>query len=214
MALPTGAGGRDAARHRGGHGHYTRIVRLLRWLLPACALVLAVTLLVWPSLHLIELPEAMPVMGLDQPTSERSTMTNVRFLGTDREGLPFTIRAGKAWHDSGQGEVVFLDDVSGRIVVGGGKWTTVRSDRGFYDQADQVLTLESSVQVSTSDGYRFSGERVLIDLDKGTATSDTVVRGEGPSGALEARGFRVTDGGGKFTFLGGVHLTLVPESKP
>ncbi len=190
---------------------YTRIVRLLRWLLPLCALALAAFLLMWPTFNIIELPDVIPISGLEQPTAERSTMTNVRFLGTDSDGRPFTINAERAWHDSERGETVFLEGVSGSITVGEGEWTSLRADSGYFEQKSQVLTLESSVQVTSSSGYRLDSERVLIDLEKGMARSDAMVKGTGPSGDLEAEGFEVSDHGGKFTFSGDVEILLNPE---
>ncbi len=197
-------------RHR-SQLRYTRIVRLLRWLLPLCALALAAFLLMWPTFNIIELPDVIPISGLEQPTAERSTMTNVRFLGTDSDGRPFTINAEKAWHDSETGERVFLEGVSGSIAVGEGEWTSLQAESGYFEQKSQVLTLESSVRVSSSSGYRLDSERVLIDLEKGMARSDAMVKGTGPSGDLEAEGFEVTDHGGKFTFSGDVEILLNPE---
>ena len=208
MAIPPADGlDPDGARH---HSllRYTRIVRLLRWVLPLCALALAVFLLTWPSFNLIELPEVIPISGLEQPTPERSTMTNVRFLGTDSDGRPFTISARRAWHGSDRGEMVFLEGVSGSITVGEGDWMSLAADAGYFEQASQVLTLESSVKVTSSNGYRLESERVLIDLEQGMAESDGMVKGTGPSGDLEAEGFEVTDHGGKFTFSGDVAVTL------
>ncbi len=196
-------------RHR-SQMRYTRIVRLLRWLLPLCALALAAFLLMWPTFNLIELPDVIPISGLEQPTAERSTMTNVRFLGTDSDGRPFTVSARKAWHDSDKGETVFLEGVSGSITVGDGEWTSVEADSGYFEQMNQVLTLESSVRVITSSGYRLESERVLIDLEQGMAHSDALVKGVGPSGDLEAEGFEVSDHGGKFAFSGDVELSLHP----
>ena len=196
-------------RHR-ALPRYTRIVRLLRWLLPLCALTLAVFLLMWPSFNLIELPDVIPISGLERPTPERSTMTNVRFLGKDSDGRPFTISARRAWHGSDRGETVFLEGVSGSITVGEGEWTSLRADSGYFEQKSQVLTLESSVQVTSSNGYRLESERVLIDLEQGMARSDAMVRGTGPSGDLEAAGFEVSDHGGKFTFSGDVEISLHP----
>ena len=190
---------------------YTRIVRLLRWLLPLCALALAAFLLLWPTFNIIELPDVIPISGLEQPTAERSTMTNVRFLGTDSDGRPFTINAERAWHDSDRGETVFLEGVSGSIAVGEGEWTSLQANSGYFEQKSQALTLESSVQVTSSSGYRLESERVLIDLEKGMARSDAMVRGTGPSGDLEAEGFEVSDHGGKFTFSGDVEILLNPE---
>ena len=189
---------------------YTRIVRLLRWLLPLCALALAVFLLLWPTFNLIELPDVIPISGLEQPTAERSTMTNVRFLGTDSDGRPFTIRARTAWHGSDRDDMVFLEGVSGSITVGEGEWTSLEADSGYFEQKSQVLTLESSVQVISSSGYRLESERVLIDLERGMAHSDAMVRGTGPSGDLAAEGFVVSDHGGKFTFSGDVEISLQP----
>ena len=40
------------------------------------------------------------------------------------------------------------------------------------------------------------------------ARSDAMVKGTGPSGDLEAEGFEVSDHGGKFTFSGGVEISL------
>ena len=190
---------------------YTRIVRLLRWFLPLCALALAAFLLMWPTFNIIELPDVIPIRGLEQPTAERSTMTNVRFLGTDSDGRPFTINAKRAWHDSERGEKVFLEGVSGSVTVGEGEWTSLRADSGYFEQKSQVLTLESSVQVTSSSGYRLESERVLIDLEKGMARSDAMVKGTSPSGDLEAEGFEVSDHGGKFTFSGDVEILLNPE---
>ncbi len=187
---------------------YTRIVRLLRWLLPLCALALAVFLLLWPTFNLIELPDVIPISGLEQPTAERSTMTNVRFLGTDSDGRPFTIRALRAWHGSDRDNMVFLEGVSGSIAVGDAGWTSLVAESGYFEQTSQVLTLESSVQVVSSSGYRLESERVLIDLEQGMAHSDAMVKGVGPSGDLEAEGFVVSDHGGKFTFSGDVEISL------
>ncbi len=196
-----------------GFGRYTRIVRLLRWVLPSCALVLGGLLVAWPSLQLIDVPDVMPVEGLERPTSVRSTMINVRFLGTDHNGLPFTIRASSARHESGDTDRVFLERVSGSIAVGReGQWTSVAAEEGLYDQAGQVLTLESGVTVVTSDGYRLESQSVRIDLEKGTASSDTLVRGTGPSGILDAKGFEVTDNGGKFEFIGRLNISLIPDT--
>ena len=187
---------------------YTSIVRLLRWLLPLCALALAVFLLLWPTFNLIELPNVIPISGLEQPTAERSTMTNVRFLGTDSEGRPFTIRALRAWHDSERDGMVFLEGVSGSIVVGDDGWTSLVAESGHFEQTSQLLTLESSVRVVSSSGYRLESERVLIDLEQGMAHSDSMVKSTGPSGELDAAGFVVSDHGGKFTFSGDVEISL------
>ena len=66
-------------------------------------------------------------------------------------------------------------------------------------------------RVTSSSGYRLESERVLIDLEKGMARSDAMVKGTGPSGDLEAEGFEVSDHGGKFTFSGDVEILLNPE---
>ena len=192
---------------------YTRFVDLMRLLLPASALLLAATVIVWPSLN-GEITPGVAAIGTAPPLDEgHPTMSNARFLGTDDRGHPYTVTAAAAWQEEG-GAIVHLQGLEGGMRLENGARATVSSERGVWDRAAQTLAMEANVTVATDDGYRFHSERATIDLATGTASGSQPVRGEGPAGTIEAQGFRIAEGGDRLAFAGRVHLTLLPGGGP
>ena len=61
-------------------------------------------------------------------------------------------------------------------------------------------------------GFELHSPSALIDLKAGRATGDERVEGHGPSGAIDADGFRVLDGGARILFGGHARLTLRPDA--
>ncbi|MBN34787.1 MAG: LPS export ABC transporter periplasmic protein LptC [Rhodospirillaceae bacterium] len=193
---------------------YTRFVGLMRWLLPASALILATTVVVWPSFNVTNTNNMLDLQTLNLPAQDRPTMANARFLGTDKDGQPYTVTAATAWQEQGHDELIYLEELQGDMTMESGLWATISSDRGIYDQVSQMLVVESNVSVYTDEGYELHSDYALIDLDQGIAEGHLPVSGQGPAGLIDAQGFRVTENGDRLYFDGRVYLTLFPESQP
>jgi lipopolysaccharide export system protein LptC len=213
-----GAAGQPGTRHIGPAARrvkvdwrYTKFVGLMRLLLPASAMILAATVIVWPSFNVTDSNnvvdfEAIPGLLHD----DRPTMSNARFLGTDKDGNPFTVTAEIAWQEQGYEDLIYMEVLQGDMMMEDGMWATIWSDRGVYDQVGQLLIVESNVNVFTDEGYELHSDYALIDLDQAIAEGHMPVRGQGPAGLIDAQGFRITDNGDRLFFDGRVHLTIYP----
>jgi len=196
---------------------YTRFVGLMRWLLPVSALLLATSVIVWPYFNVTGTRTTIDINMLARDVGilgAQPTMTNARFLGTDKDGDSYTVTATSAWQEQGYDELIYLEDLQGDMTLDSGMWATILSDRGVYDRVGQFLVVESNVSVFTDEGYELHSDYALIDLDNGTAEGHLPVRGQGPAGLIDAQGFRITDNGDRLFFDGRVHLTIFPGATP
>lgn len=208
-----GAGIATRPRHRRAGWRYSRFVGLMRLLLPASALLLAATVIVWPSLNGEGTQGGAGIGGEIALEEGRPTMSNARFLGTDDHGHPYTVTAAAAWQEEG-GAIVHLEGLKGAMRLENGALATVSSERGVWDRTAHTLAMESRVTLVTDDGYRLYSERATVDLATGTARGSLPVQGEGPAGQIQAQGFLIADGGDRLAFDGRVHLTLLPGGPP
>lgn len=207
---------RPPSERRTGSGIYTRFVGLMRWLLVFGALALAATVVSWPYFsgrNATPTQFDLPATGIEIKDG-RPTMTNARFLATDDQGQPYTITADLAWQEQGAEDIVFMDVLEGDILLQSGAWMTLSADRGVFDQVDQVLILESNVNLYSDAGYELHTQGAEIDLASGTAQGDMQVDGQGPAGLLTASGFAISDNGDHIRFTGPVHMTVFPGQKP
>jgi len=194
---------------------YTRFVGLMRWLLAFGAVALAVTLVVWPSFtgrNSGTSPLLVATTG--EVEDGRPTMKNARFLATDDSGQPYTITAELAWQEQGVEEIIFMEVLEGDILLESGAWVTISADRGVFDQTEQLLILESNVDLYSDVGYELHTAYAEIDLASGTAQGDMQVEGQGPTGLLSAGGFQITENGDRLRFTGPVHMTVFPGEQP
>ncbi len=195
---------------------YTRFVGMMRWLLVFGAAALAASLILWPYLHA---PGGGEEFLLDEATGielkdGRPTMINARFLATDDQGQPYTITAELAWQEQGVEEIVFMETLEGDILLRSGLWMSLSADRGVFDQIEQLLILESNIDLFSDAGYELHTDSAQIDLAAGTAQGDMDVEGQGPSGLLTAAGFEILQSGDRIRFTGPVHMTLYPGEQP
>lgn len=204
------------ARRIEKHGRYTRFVGAMRWLLALGAVALGLSLVLWPYLNA---PDSGDEILLGETTGielkdGRPTMVNARFLATDDQGQPYTITADIAWQEQGVEEIVFMETLTGDILLKSGAWLALSADRGVFDQVEELLILESQVDLFSDLGYELHTDYAEVDLRAGTAEGDRPVAGQGPAGLLDAGGFRIADNGDRILFTGGVHMTVYPGDQP
>jgi lipopolysaccharide export system protein LptC len=85
---------------------------------------------------------------------------------------------------------------------------TVTAEHGLYDREREYLQLNNGVQLFHDRGFQFETPQAKVDLQAGTAQSDTPVTGHGPEGQIDAQGFRVLDKGGRIIFTGRSKLVI------
>ena len=197
-------------RHNAFYSHF---VWFLKVVLPATALGLAMIVALWPQL----VPQVgsiriKPVaVGIDD--LENLRMVNPRFVGTDAQDQPFAITADLATQPSAASTTTRLDNPKGDIGLKTGAWVALSAERGFYDKKAQTLDLEGGVTLFHDRGYEIVTDKARVFLDKGLATGDAPVRGQGPDVELDGEGFRLEDKGARIFVTGRSRLVLHPGSR-
>ena len=181
--------------------YYSRMVRLLKILLPLIAGGLIVLAGIWPHLNRVE-------QQLGQVTSASEAilqdnlqvrMENARFIGADSKKRPYTITASQAIQLEGapnDPERVQLVQPQADITLSDGTWLALTASTGLFQVSDNQLHLNGAVNVFHDKGYEIVTTSASVDLEAGTAKGDAPVRGQGPFGLLNgADGFEIRDGG-------------------
>ncbi len=91
-----------------------------------------------------------------------------------------------------------------------GRGSPPRRARAPTLKDNEVLHLDGEVDLFHDTGFEMHTPSATVDLKNGTAAGDQPVRGHGPTGALNAAGFRILDGGKRILFTGKARLVLSP----
>ncbi len=189
---------------------YSRFVQMMKFLLPAVALLLVGLILVWPYLRSEDLRFRLSFAALTADETEDPSMVNPRYLGIDKENQAFSITADLARKLAVGSTNVELEMPKADIVLDDGTWLVLTAQNGVFKRLKKTLDLAGAVNLFHDSGYEFRTSKAVIDLEQGTAKSTTAVRGQGPFGDLQADGFRLIDKGKTILFTGKARLKIYP----
>jgi lipopolysaccharide export system protein LptC len=205
-------GGRRPRRGVPMHRRYSRMVELLRYLLPALALSLIALVALWPQLIGTAGGLIVPIFANAKVDgADVMLMRNPRYVGHTKNDEPYQLTAASAYADPRQPDRVHLDRPAGALTAAGPRDLKVTARSGLYNRAGGALELNGSVELTTSDGYRFDTARAHIDLRNGQVIGDQPIEGSGPAGKLWAKRFEILDKGDLLRFEGRVRVILPPR---
>lgn len=171
---------------------YSVAVRLMKVLLPLGAIVLVgLIFMVGRDRSTIADAESAATAAA---LGAGMKLENPRFAGVTDGGEPFVVTAASALPDGVKPDRVDLDTPRGEIRLTGARTLIVTADEGTIFQSEERLTLDGSVVLETSDGYRATTGSVELDLDARRAHVPGRVQAEGPRGAIVANSLTVVDG--------------------
>jgi lipopolysaccharide export system protein LptC len=185
---------------------YSRLVGVLKYVLPAAGLVIVALVVLWPELHHVQVdisnPAQRPTAGSD------GEIQNPRYSGVDEAQRPYTVWAKAAKQAADQ--VFDMNRPKGTLKLPSGLVIDLDADTGRLDRGAKSVHLSGDVTLRRSDGTTMVTDAADIDLaDKG-ARSSSPVAAEGPFGTLSAGGFKVEQQGDVIIFTGPTKLTLKP----
>ena len=207
-------GGRvaHAPRRISAHRRYSRMVELLRYLLPAAALSLVALVVVWPQLISGAGGLIVPIFAnAEVDGTDVMLMHNPRYVGQTKDAKPYELTAASAYADPNLPNRVHLDHPAGTLE--GARDVNLVALKGLYDRAARKLDLNGGVELTTSDGYRFDTASTRINLQEGWAVGNQPIQGSGPTGTLSADRFEIRDKGDVLRFEGRVKVTLPPSPR-
>ena len=189
---------------------YSRFVSMMKFLLPAVALLLILVLIAWPHLNTSNLRFKIGFAALQISGSKEPNMINPRYVGTDKDNQPFSITADIARNLGSDESQIELEMPKADITTKEGSWLVLTSETGVFAKTENKLNLSGKVNFFHDSGYEFHTERAVIDLHTGAASGDDPVDGQGPFGHITADGFRLIDRGRIIHFKGKSKLTIYP----
>jgi lipopolysaccharide export system protein LptC len=186
-------------------------VGIVKRVLPLIAMVLLLSLALWPEL-VREADRARISYRIGSAvTPEDGQLIDARYHGVDERGRPYTMTAATAKQIGP--ERIDLTEPKGDVSLENGNWLMIQSHAGVYIQHAGKLDLSDDVTLYRDDGTALSTSSATVDLKAGAAAGAELTHVEGPFGTLDAQGFALVDKGSVIQFSGPGHLVLNGKSK-
>lgn len=190
---------------------HSRLVRFLRVALPAAVVLITVgmSLITWFN-PLRMLTAALPVNMNDLVVSgTKITMEQPRVNGFTKDQRAYEFTAEAAAQDLTKPDIVELRTINAKVEMEDKSTMTMTADTGVYDTKREMLTLESNILLTSSNGNTGKLSQAIVDVRKGNVVSDRPVELEMLQGILNANRLEIVDSGALVRFHGGVNMVLM-----
>lgn len=193
-------------------GRSSRVVGLMKLLLPTTAAALIVLIVAWPQLKTDDGRFQLGQARINPGDAEVVRMVNARYHGTDEHGSPYAITAVTATQPVGAANVIQMEEPKADITLQDGSWVALTAASGVFHRDRQQVLLGGGVNIFHDQGYEFRSPTAELDLKAGTATGNERVDGQGPFGQIQSEGFRILDRGHRLIFTGKARMVMYPGS--
>jgi lipopolysaccharide export system protein LptC len=182
------------------------IFGVLKWLLPAAAVLVLATIVILP---LSKVQEFSFLLAKDKVAmaKERLRLDNAVYRGETARGEPFVISAAGAVQRSSAVPIVELRRLSARLQMADGPATVVAPAGRYFMETDR-LQITGPVEMRSANGYSLDSATVDIDLNSRAVLTEAPVTGTLPIGTFRARRMRADIQGRRVVLEGGVHLRI------
>lgn len=187
------------------------IMRLVKYVLPAVALIFLALMIAWPRLFREESKFELTSSEISAAKDDLR-MSSPRFTGMSSDNRPYRVIADAAVQELNDHDLVRLQNLQADIALSDGSWLSLNAKGGLMHNGLKTLQLDGQIEVYTELGYAFYTESAQIDLEAGSMFGDQPVRLQGPMGHLRARSLRATERGQILHFAGDVKVTIFPRS--
>jgi lipopolysaccharide export system protein LptC len=195
-------------------GQYTRFVFFGKWFLGGFALLLLLSLMVWPFLSPTTGTRISFVSGgKGVKNAAAPQMLNPRYQSVDKKLQQYSVAARVA--TQAEEDLVKMQEVAAELFFIDNSWLNVTANSGEYVESKQELDLYGNVVLSHAAGHVFVTEHVHMNVATATAGGEQAITGTGPIGKLLATGFKIRDNGDYMFFgkQGRVYLTITKAKK-
>lgn len=188
-----------------GSAHDARMT-LLKWLLPAAAFGVGMTILIWP---LFSVQEFSFLLAKDKVamSRERLRVDRAEYRGQTTAGEAFAISAGNAVQKSSAVPIVELTRLEASLDGRDGP-ARVSAPAGRYFLNEDRLEVTGPVRLRADGGYSLDAETVFVDLKRRRVNTQTPVAGRLPMGNFRADRMAGDLAGRSVTLEGNVHLRI------
>ena len=196
-----------AARH-------SRMVRVLRIAVPAVvALAMAGVVAISIFNPFRALMKQLPI-DLDNlvVSGSKITMESPHMSGFTPDQRPYEVWAKTATQDLKDPDRVELKTLRAKVLQEDRSTVTLEARTGLFDTKAQLLDLRKDIFLQSSTGYEARMSQALLDIAKGTVTSEEPVDVKLLNGTLTADKLRITEKGALVRFEGHVVMNLIMDN--
>jgi lipopolysaccharide export system protein LptC len=191
---------------------HSRLVRFLRFAIPAVILIIGAVIVAATFFNPFRLITAFPIdPGKVSLSGTKLIMELPRLTGFTTDQRPYELNARAAAQDLTKLEVLELQEISAKIEMRDGQHVNLTAINGVYDTKAEVLKLNDHIAISSTSGYEGRLSEATIHTSSGHIISESPVEVKLPNGMLNANRLEVKDNGAFIKFSGGVEMNLKPE---
>ena len=127
-------------------------------------------------------------------------MANPRMDGYSADNRLYEMKAARAVQEISNDNIVDLQDIGARIPIGKNDWATVEAASGRLVKSENTMTIDSPALVKTTDGMEARLKSAVIDIGRGTLSTDEAVEIDVDGSHITADSMTVSDGGELLVF--------------
>ncbi len=146
---------------------HRRLKRLWQFFFTGWGLVMVAALVAGSLFTKQILWTPISAINMTDIVSNQFKMSGASFVGTDKNGEPFKLRAKTGYQEYDNPDVIFMDTVSGtlRRTTNEVKVTdNITANRGQYNRRKKTITLSGNVRVDSSNGDKLRTDELVIRL--------------------------------------------------
>jgi lipopolysaccharide export system protein LptC len=200
---------------------HSRLVRFLRIALPAAVVLITIGMSLATWLNPLRLLTAALPVNIDDlvVSGSKITMEQPRVNGFTNDKRAYEFTAEAAAQDLTKPDIVELRNINAKIEMEDKSTMNMKAATGVYDTKKEMLQLQGSILLTSSNGNTGKLTEATVDVRKGNVISDRPVELEMLQGILNANRLEVVDSGTLVRFHGGVNMVLmlngtaVPKAK-
>ncbi len=194
------------------HSRMVRVVadrRSVRIVILAMAAIVAVS--IFNPFRML-LPKLPLDVGNLVVSGTKITMESPHLSGYSTDQRPYELWAKTATQDLTDPDHVDLRTLRAKVLMEDRTTVTLDANNGLFDSKQQLLDLHKDIFLQSSTGYEARLSQALVDIGKGSVTSEEHVDVKLLNGTLTADGLRITGGGEVVRFEGNVVMNLVMDT--
>lgn len=188
---------------------HSRRVRVLKFLLPAVAVVLAAAFV---GYSWIVTPANVSVdLGQSAFSDGKLVMQNPKLEGFTKNKQRYLMKASRAAQVLQRPNVFELEGIEATLPVSADNWAKVSAASGIYNRVANTINFTSPVAIKTDDGMEATLQAAYIDIDKGALVSKKPVDISMDGMRISANWMWVGQNGKVLVFKDRVRMNIDPD---
>lgn len=201
----------QALRRRAAFGaarRHTRLVHILRGVIPVMAVVLVLALVGIPFLAPLGGKLANVSVSSVGITGGKVRMETPKLAGYRKDNRPYQVTAINAYQEIKNPTQIELQTMTARIQMEREGWVTVNAKTGLFDTQKEKLRLVDDVNIRTETGHDMQMKTADVDFKSGTVVSKEPVKVSLGETTVDADTLDVKNNGELIVFEGRVRAFI------